>query len=181
MTVPPDADRVLYPCFMPEWLPTDLTQRTVVHGVAAVPDPKGTIRYLTKPADAFITMIMEGALLKVATEASEPTLRPGQSFDVPVIISPAPASLPIPVTIELIVPEELSGLLHAKPLVLLPGTDRGTLHITSKADTRLRGSWSFTLTATALPDARMPVISQTDLSVAFREPSGPGETQLILN
>src|SRR6185437_15325826 len=91
MTVPPDADHVLYPCFMPEWLPTDLTQRTVLHGVAAVPDPKGKIRYLTRPADAFITMIMEGALLKLATETQEPALRPGESFDVPVILSRAAA------------------------------------------------------------------------------------------
>ncbi|MGV2334324.1 MAG UNVERIFIED_CONTAM: hypothetical protein LVR18_09485 [Planctomycetaceae bacterium] len=56
---------------MPEWLATDITRRIIVHGLVEVPDPKGTLRQLTKPGDARITMIMEGALLKLASEITD--------------------------------------------------------------------------------------------------------------
>jgi hypothetical protein len=164
--VPADATRAFYPCFMPEWLGTELTRRMVVHGVAIVPDPKGNLRQLTKPGDARITMIMEGALLKLSCDAKEPTLRPGESLDVPVVISRSP-KLPLATTINLVFPDEIAGLLHAEPLVLPAGTDHGTLRITSMPDARLEGPWSLTLTATALQDGQWPVMSETDLSVVF--------------
>ena len=75
LKVPKGAPQVQYPCFMPEWLATDLTRRIVVHGVGAVTDPDGEIRWLTNAGDARITMIMEGALLKV--DLPEPQVRIG--------------------------------------------------------------------------------------------------------
>lgn len=166
INVPADQTHVLYPCFMPEWLGTELTRRMVVHGVTAVPDPKGNPRMLTKPGDARITMIMEGALLKLEAEAAERTLRPGDTFDVPVSILRS-AKLPLPATIELVAPEEIVGLVQAAPLVLAPGDDRGVLHITSAVDPRLVGPWTVKLTATALQDGRWPVISETDIPLTF--------------
>jgi hypothetical protein len=164
--VPATATRVFYPCFMPEWLGTDLTERIVVHGVAALADPKGNLRYLTKPGDSRITMIMEGALLKLTAEASEQPIRPGESLGVPVRIARS-AKLPIAATITLEIPTEAAGLLRADPLVLEPGQDRGMLIIRSASDNRLEGPWSLKLKATALRDGKWPVISQTDLPVVF--------------
>ena len=164
--VPANAKRVFYPCFMPEWLGTDLTERIVVHGVAAKPDPTGKIRYLTKAGDCRITMIMEGALLKLTADASEQSVRPGDSLAVPVRISRS-AKLPVAATVALEVPAEAAGLLRADPLRLEPGQDQGTLVIRSKADPRLEGPWSLRLRATAMQQGQWPVISETELPVVF--------------
>jgi hypothetical protein len=167
--VPAGAKRVFYPCFMPEWLGTDLTERIVVHGVAAVPDPTGKVRYLTKPGDCRITMIMEGALLKLTAEAPERAIHPGESVGVPVRISRS-AKLPVAATVALQVPDEVAGLLRADPLVLGPDRDQGTLSIRSTSNPRLEGPWSLRLKATALHQGRWPVISQADLLLGFCRP-----------
>jgi len=161
-----DATRVVYPTWMSEWLGTEFTMRMSTQGVAAVADPKGNLRYLTKPADAAITMIMEGAVLKLTTPAGESTVRIGESFEIPVSISRS-AKLPVSTTITLVVPEEVAGLLHAEPLVLPPNQDRGTLKITTVNDDRLKGEWSLKLIAKALQDDKWPVITETELRVVF--------------
>jgi hypothetical protein len=164
--VPAETTRVLYPCFMPEWLGTDLTSRIVVHGVAAVPDPQGNLRHLTKPGDARITMILEGALLKVETDDQEHSVLSGESFDVPIRLSRSP-KLPIATKVELVVPDEITGLLHANPLVMAPDQEEGVLRISSVADSRLLGLWQLRLTATSLQDEKWPVISETKVRVDF--------------
>lgn len=168
VAVPPDASRVVYPCFMPEWLSTDLTRRVVVNGVAVVPDPKGTPRHLVQPGTGRITMIMEGALMKLTSKAGELTARPGESFEVPVAVARS-AKFPAEATVELVVPEELAGVLSAEPLTLSAKDDRDTLRIATKRDARLSGDWPLTLTATALEDGKWPVVSQTEIVVRFRE------------
>ncbi|MEX2185391.1 MAG: hypothetical protein WD875_01295 [Pirellulales bacterium] len=166
VTVSADADRALYPCFMPEWLPTDLTRRMLVNAVAAVPDPQGRPRYLVQPASGRITMILEGALLKLTAAIKEPTLRPGGTLDVPVVIARS-SKLALPVTVELVVPDEFAGTLRAEPLVLAPGQDRGTLRIAADAAAMLDGDWPLTLTATALEEEKWPVVSQAEITVRF--------------
>lgn len=169
LRVPSGVERAVYPCFMPEWLATDVTQRMTVQGVAAVPDPRGNLRFLTKPADANVTMIMQGALLKLSSLGQQPTVRPGESFEASVAVSRS-VKLPVAAKIELVVPEELAGILQAEPLVLEPGQDRGVLRITSRADARLPGPWSLRLTATSVQDGQWPVISETEMPVVFAAP-----------
>jgi hypothetical protein len=166
--VPDGAGTVFYPVTMPEWLSTDLTRRIVVHGVAKVPDPRGRLREVTAAADARITMILEGALLKLACDAVEPTVAPGGTLDLPVRVSRSP-KLPLETTVELVVPEELAGLVEAEPLRLPPGRDNGTLVIRTKSDPRLAGEWSWELRATSLENDRLPVISVTDVNVLVRD------------
>lgn len=164
--VPPEENKVQFPCFMPEWLATDLTQRMLIHGVAVVQDPKGNPRYLTKAGDARITMIMEGALLKLSTSASEFARHVGTVLEIPVTIQRSP-TFPMPVTIQLNVPPEAAGLLSSEPLLLGPATAEGVLTITVADDPRLLGRWMLTLSATSFQRERWPVISELDLPVEF--------------
>jgi len=169
LLVPPDQTKAWYPVFLPEWLPMDLTRRIIVHGVVAVPDPKGTIRYLTKPGNARITMIMEGALLKL-TAANNDSVSPiGSVVEIPVTVSRSP-KLTLPVTVTLDIPGEAQGILRSEPVTIAADQSTGILRIESQADNKLAGEWTLTLTATALQDAQWPMVSQTDIRVEFKLP-----------
>lgn len=157
---------VLYPCSMPEWLGTDLTRRMNVHGVGAVPDLRGRLRWLTSAADARITMIMEGALLKLACQADEMVARPGDTLQIPVAVSRS-IKLPLETQVELLIPEELTGLIETTAISLAPGTDVGTLIIKTQPDAKLSGTWSFELRATALEHGKWPVTSFAKATVEF--------------
>ena len=169
LTVPPGETKAWYPVFLPEWLPMDLTRRIIVHGVVAVPDPKGTIRYLTKPGNARITMIMEGSLLKL-TAANNDSVNPiGSVVEIPVTISRSP-KMTLPVTVTLNVPDEAQGFLTAEPVTLAADQSTAMLRIETQADNKLAGEWTLTLTATAMQDAQWPMVSQTDIRVEFKLP-----------
>lgn len=166
LTVPADQNRAWYPCFLPEWLPMDLTRRIIVHGVVAVPDPKGNLRYLTKPGNARITMIMEGALLKVSTENSDTVTRLGEVQDITVNVARSP-ELPLPVKVELIVPEEATGMVSAIPLMIEPDKTNGVLQIVSIPDDQLKGQWKLTVRATAMQDGKWPVVSESEIQIEY--------------
>lgn len=166
LTVPADQNRAWYPCFLPEWLPMDLTRRIIVHGVVAVPDPKGNVRYLTKPGNARITMIMEGALLKLSTENSDVVTPMGEIQEIVVNVARSP-KLPLPVKVELIVPEEATGFISATPLLIEPDKNQGVLQIFSKIDEQLRGQWNLTVRATALQDGEWPVVSESEIHIEY--------------
>lgn len=166
--VAPETTRAIYPSFMPEWLATDLTERMLVQGVAGVADPQGNVRYLVKPSATAITMILEGALLKISSPLEEPVLRRGESLDVPIVLARS-AKLPLATTVELVVPEELQGALQADPLVVPPDQLQGTLRITASTDGRLTGDWPLKLTATAWQEGKWRVASETELLVQFAE------------
>ena len=168
ITVPAGTDRALYPCFMPEWLETDRTTRMVVLGVAKQADPKGNIRYVTKPAAARITMILEGALLKVSHRATELTVSAGDEFEIPIEISRS-AKLQTPVSIELIVPDELTGLVQCVPanLKLATNQNKAIVQVRTVRDSRLIGRWNLQIRATALQGGKWPVVSQTETTVEF--------------
>ncbi|MCA9061590.1 MAG: hypothetical protein KDA96_00945 [Planctomycetaceae bacterium] len=170
VTVSPDETDVLYPCFMPEWLGTDLTRRIVVHGVAEVADPAGNIRLLTRAGDARITMIMEGALLKVGTPGEPVQVAAGTEFLIPVQLSRS-SKLSEPATVELIVPEEAKALIRSTPVTLSADVSDGVLAVQSISDSRLAGAWQLTIRATSQQDGRWPVISETEQTVEFTVPS----------
>lgn len=164
--VPADADRALYPSFMPEWLSTKRTTRMSVLGMAQVVDPKGNRRYLAKPAAARITMILEGALLKVSHQAGELTVRAGNSFEIPVTIFRS-SKFPAEVTVSLDIPNELTGTIECEPVTVDPGQMAATLKIRTQTGKRLSGRWPLTINATAFRDDRWLVLSQTEASVEF--------------
>jgi hypothetical protein len=165
--VPPDQSSAFYPCFMPEWLATDITRRMVVHGIAVVPDPKGTPRYLTKPGDARITMIMEGALMKLGADVKEFESPLGGTIRVPITISRT-ARLPLPVTVDLQVPEEARGQIKSAAVMIPADQQRGVLQIDFDNVPELLGPWTLRLAATALQDGRWPVVSETEIKVDLK-------------
>lgn len=167
--VPPSESRALFPCFMPEWLATDITRRMVVHGIVDVPDPQGNLRQLTKPGDARITMIMEGALLKLACDISDIRVPAGKTCNIPLSISRSDR-LTGPVKIEVLVPEEAVGLLNAQTLTLNPNETSALLQINSLPDSQLLGTWQLRIAASSLLDDRWPVISETVADVLFQNP-----------
>lgn len=164
MPVPSDATRVDYPIFMPEWLAIELTCRMVVHGVGAVPDPRGRIRYLTRAGDNRITMIMEAALLKLDCPTPQLQARPGDEISIPIVVSRG-VQLPLPATVELEIPEELKGIVECDPITLSTEVSEGVLKVRTQSDPRLLGRWFWTLKATSLQDDRWPVVSQTDVDI----------------
>ena len=166
LRVPAGEDHALYPCFMPEWLETDRTSRMNVMVAAEVADPHGNLRWMMSKAKSRVTMILEGALLKIAHEAGELTVRPGESFDVPVEVSRS-AKLPLAVTVRVEVPEALREVIHAKPIALAVSELRGTLQVQTKVDPVLDGDWSIRLIASTLQDGRWPVVSQTEFPIRF--------------
>lgn len=168
ITVPAGISRTQFPCFMPEWLATDLTQRMLIHGVAQVPDPRGNLRQLTKAGNARITMIMEGALLKLSADKTDFAVRPGDLTEIPVQLLRSPA-FSLPVTVQVMVPKEAEGLLSCEPLILASDQNRGTLRLMSQSDDRLIGPWLLRLTATALQDNQWPVISEREIQIEFRD------------
>ncbi|MFP6762985.1 MAG: hypothetical protein VB858_05190, partial [Planctomycetaceae bacterium] len=134
--VPPETDRALYPSFMPEWLATDRTTRMSVLGMAVIADPKGTKRYVAKPSAARITMILEGALLKVSQQAGELTVASGSAFTIPLTVSRSP-KLKETVTVTLVIPEELTGALQCPPVMVEPGQSTVPLQVQTLTDQRL--------------------------------------------
>ena len=165
--VPPEAERALYPSFMPEWLATDRTTRMSILGMAVIADPKGTKRYVTKPASARITMILEGALLKVSQQAGELTIAPGSGFTIPLTISRS-TKLKETVTVNLVIPKELTGSLRCRPVTVEPGQSTVLLPVQTLADKRLTGRWPLTIKATAMQDNRWLVMSQTKATIDFQ-------------
>jgi hypothetical protein len=168
LIVPPGVGRIPYPVFMPEWLETSRTSRMILIGVAQVPDPRGNLRWLVSNMEGRITMSVEGALMKVSHEAEELRVRPGGSFDVPLTLSRSP-KLPESAEIELVVPEELAGLLSAQPVVLSGDAVTGALRVETVADPRLLGEHVLTVRATALQHGYLPAVSECEVTVEFVE------------
>lgn len=163
--VPPGVTRAIYPCFMPEWLETTRTSRMGMVGVARVPDPKGKVRHVVGEITGFITMTLEGALLKVSAEIPDLIVPEGQVFDVPVKVSRL-TKLNEPARLELRLPEELAGMLKADPVIVAVGQERAMVRITPAAGLR-GGPHVFTIRATALQNGIYPAISETHVTVDF--------------
>ncbi len=162
VVVPPGVGRTVYPCFMPEWLETTRTSRMGMVAVARVPDPKGKVRHLMAEITGFVTMTLEGALLKVSAEDRDLTVPAGQPFDVRLKVSRL-AKLAEPVRLELRLSEEQAGQFGAKPLIVAVKKEQVVLRITPAAG--LRGMHSCTIRATALQEGKYLVVSETAVSV----------------
>jgi len=164
--VPEGVQRVTYPTLTSEWLGTEFTIRMAVQGIAEVADPKGARRFLIKAADAPITMIMEGALMKISSEKVIAPVVPGESFRIPVRVSRSD-TFQIPTEVSLEAPPEIVDLIQCESCRLKAQENAGFLEVSTNPDRRLSGSWTFTITARSLKDDRWPVVSRTETTVLF--------------
>ena len=160
--VPPGVARTVYPCFMPEWLETTRTSRMGMIATAKVADPKGKVRHVVNDMTGFITMTLEGALLKVSADEQDMTMPMGQPFDVHLKVSRL-TKLNVPANLDLKLPEELAGQMKAESMVVPVGKEQAVMRITPTAN--LRGLHTFTIRATALQDGRYLTVSEASVTV----------------
>lgn len=164
-TVSPGVTKVFYPVFLPEDVETTTTRRLALVALAEVPDGAGKTHFVLAAMKGQITMVLEGALLKLSHQADELVVSAGKSFIVPVRLARS-VKLAAPAHVELIVPAELAGLVAAEPLTLSAKQEAADWKITTKADARLQGRFVLQARATAQRDGH-PVISETAIEVEF--------------
>ena len=164
LTVPAGTARVEYPIFVPEWMETTKTSRMILNGVVKVPDPRGNVRTLLHKMELRIGILPEGALLKLAHAAGEPTAKPGSEVKIPVTLSRAPGFRE-PVKVEFTAGDEQSGLITAAPLTLAADQTSGEMIVRLADSPRLHGEQSVRLRAIAEQGPRRPVISETTVLV----------------
>jgi hypothetical protein len=162
--VPPGATKAIFPCYMPEWLETTRTSRMGVIVIGQVADPKGKVRWAAHEINGFITMSMEGALLKVSADEPEMVVAAGRPIDVRLKVSRL-IKLAEPVKLELKMPTELTGLVKSEPIVVPVGAETATFRITPT--TEMQGVHTFTIRGTALQDGKYPAISEATVAVEF--------------
>jgi hypothetical protein len=170
-TVPRGATRVEYPIFVPEWLETTKTSRMILNGTVQMPDPQGKVRTLLQRQELRIGILPEGALLKLAHAAGEPTITPGADFEVPIALSRA-AEFPEEVTVELVgevgprAPQgDAPARFSATPLKMTAGQNTAMLRIRAANGLVPGGEHSLRLRATGLQQGKWKVMSETDLLV----------------
>lgn len=120
--------------------------RMATHGVAQVADPQGNMRYVVKATDAPVTMIMEGALLKLAPERTIVTAKLGERIMLPIKISRSP-KFAESVAVDFDLPTELRDLCQTSKLTLNAGEVSGELTLELPNDPRLVGTWKIPLRA----------------------------------
>lgn len=166
LTIPPGEEDVLYPIFMPEWLETDRTSRLNVCAFVEVADPQGNMRSLGAKPKSRITMIMEGALIKVFHKAVDLTVKPGESFEIPVQVARSEKHS-AEAAVQLEVGEELAGMIDSEPILVPVERDEATLRVTTTTHPELVGDYELKVTVTTMVDGRWPAVSQTMVPVLF--------------
>jgi hypothetical protein len=164
VVVPPGAAKAQFPCFMPEWLETIRTSRMGIISEVKVADPKGTVRTLIAPIDGFVTMTMEGALLKLSAVDEEVSLKAGQPLVVKVKLARSPR-LAEPVKLELIAPDDAASAVKCEPIVAANGQAEAELRIAVIDAGRLGGESVLRIRGTALQPGDLKVVSETTVRV----------------
>jgi len=174
-TVPRGAARVEYPIFVPEWLETTKTSRMILNGAVQVADPKGKVRTLLQRQELRIGILPEGALMKLAHAAGEPSITAGADFEVPIALSRA-AEFPEEVTVELVgevgprAPRGDSPVrFSADPLKMTPTQNTAMLRIRAANGLTSGSEYTLRLRATGLQQGKWKVMSETDLLVMVLE------------
>jgi hypothetical protein len=165
LVVGPEVKKLSYPVFLPEWLETARTSRIALVAIAQIPDPKGKIRYVQAAMDGQVTMSIEGAMLKLLHPPEELVLQSGASFEITLKLARS-NKLKEPVNLELLVPEEIKGLVTFSPMVWPTNTDTLKATVTTKPEAKLEGSWILTARVTTLFE-KYPVVSETGIEVEF--------------
>jgi hypothetical protein len=169
--VPPDAKKVEYPIFVPEWMETTKTSRMILNGVVQVPDPKGNVRTLVQRMELRIGLLPLGALLKLASgstgEADELSVRAGGEVQVPLMLFRA-ADFREPVQIELVPTDLPPGAFTAPPITLAADASTGNILLKVAGESMPAGRYSLLFRASAKKDGKWPVISETKIPLVVQ-------------
>jgi hypothetical protein len=167
MVVAPDAKRVEYTIFVPEWMETTKTSRMILNGSVRVADPKGTVRTLLQRQELRFGILPEGALMKLSHTPTKDRVECGGDVRIALSLSIAPEFRePIRITLE---PDESqAGAFSMQPITLPAGQLETTAVVRIANDARCRGEQSILFRATALKDGRWPVISETSVLLEVR-------------
>ena len=159
VVVPPGATKAVYPCFMPEWLETTRTSRMGIIAVARVADPKGKVRHLVGDVAGFVTMTMEGALLKLSAEDADLAVPAGKAFEVRLKAARL-AKLTEAVAVSL-----KDGPGTAAKAALAGKKEDAVLMVAPAPGTT--GRHAFTFRAEAMQEGKYAVVSETTVWVDF--------------
>ena len=165
LVVPAVVAKTAYPCFMPEWLETTRTSRMGISAVVKIPDPKGNVRHLISQVEGFVTMTMEGALLKLSHAEGEFSAKSGETITVRVHLARSPR-LTDSVKLEL-VSSEMGDAAKAAPVVVPAGQLEVDFKIALSPAAKLVGEQIFTIRGTAVQPGNLPVVSETTMRVTF--------------
>ena len=166
-TVAPDARRVEYPIFVPEWMETTKTSRMIVNGSLKVADPKGNMRTLLQRQELRIGILPEGAYMKLAHSAGEPIAQPGEEIRIPLTLSRS-AEFKELLRLELVPDEELGQLMTADAITLQPDQTATELRVRLANDAKLIGEQTLRFRASAAKSDRGDVISETTVLITIR-------------
>jgi hypothetical protein len=166
IVVAPGVTKVAFPCFMPEWLETSRTSRMGISSEVKVADPKGNVRHLIAPIDGFVTMTMEGALLKLSHTEDDFLAKAGEALVVHVRLARSPR-LTEPVKLELMA-AEFGDAVKAEAVMLQPGQVEADFKIMlTAAAEKFAGERAFGIRATAVQPGNLPVVSETAVRVTI--------------
>lgn len=165
VSVGPEVKKLSYPVFLPEWLETTRTSRIGLIAIAQIPDPKGKIRYVQAAMDGQITMSIEGAMLKLLHPSEELVVPIGAPFELTLKLAQS-NKLKEPVNLELIIPDEIKGLVTFNPMVWPTNSDTLKIKVATKPEAKLEGPWVLTARVTTQFE-KHPVVSETGIEVEF--------------
>jgi hypothetical protein len=157
--VPPEAKRVEYPIFVPEWMETTKTSRMILNGAVKVPDPKGNVRTLLQRQGLRIGLLPEGALMKLGMPMKEIEAVVGKEVVVPLSIFRA-AGFRQTARLEVLSPSLPKGVA-AEPVDVAPDAEVGRLTVRVGDDSQLIGEHSLKFRATAHKEGKWPVVAET--------------------
>jgi len=165
VAVGPEVKKLSYPVFLPEWLETSRTSRIGLIAIAQIPDPKGKIRYVQAAMDGQITMSIEGAMLKLLHPSEELVVPIGAPFELTLKLAQS-NKLKEPVNLELIIPDEIKGLVTFSPIAWPTNSDTLKIKVATKPEAKMVGLWVLTARVTTQFE-KHPVVSETGIEVEF--------------
>ena len=163
LVVGPEVKKLSYPVFLPEWLETARTSRIALVAIAQIPDPKGKPRYVQAAMDGQVTMSIEGAMLKLLHPPEELVGTSGTTFEITLKLARS-NKLKETVTLEVIAPEEIKGLISFTSLVWPTNSDTLKLKVATKSEAKLEGTWILTARVTTQFE-KHPVVSETGIEI----------------
>ncbi len=162
--IEPEAKRVDYPIFVPEWMETTKTSRMILNGRVTMPDPQGNVRTLLQRMELRLGILPEGALMKLAHAPAEYQAHLGGDVSIPLTVSRV-AEFREPLTLEFVPTEKQTGLIRAEGQSLSPTDTQTSITLHFANDPKLIGEQTLLFRATAMQPGLGLVKSETSVII----------------